>query len=279
MSKLLSARGYRGRLRCSTGGRCRGHRLPSRRGEGPAPAGASPCGHPRSVSKLKAWMLVLPMDTLALSAPAMWMPQHAKGFLAMAALSSAAQRGGRYRARLHVSVLDELPILLGRMLAAGGIVATVFAIRHEQTEVTTFLATAVVGMGLVVLGRILSNQIILLGRRRRIVAHRTVIVGGGTLASELLTLLNRYPQYGLLPCRVRRRPRVLEANAVSRRLGARNELEDVVRRTAAPTSMLVADSELPESQVLDAVRQPRPARRGRHERSTSAPVLPSDRDR
>jgi exopolysaccharide biosynthesis polyprenyl glycosylphosphotransferase len=215
-----------------------------------------PIGWLRSARRIQAWVLVLLVDTLALSAPAVWMPQHAKGFLSMAALSLVLlNASGRYRARLHISVLDELPILLGRLLAAGGIVATVFAIQHEQTEVTTFLATAVVGMGLVVLGRILSNQIILLGRRRRIVAHRTVVIGGGTLAAELLTLLDRYPRYGLFPVGFVYDHESCEASAVNRRLGGVHELEDVVRRSAADV-VIVADSELPESEVLGAIRRP-----------------------
>ena len=51
--------------------------------------------------------------------------------------------GGRYRARLHLSVLDELPTLLGRLLTAAAVVATVIALRHEQDAVTTFLVNAV----------------------------------------------------------------------------------------------------------------------------------------
>ena len=145
-------------------------------------------------------MVVLPVDALALSAPALWVPQHAKGFLAMALLGLVLlTEGGRYRARLHISVLDELPDILRRALAAGAIVATAFALMHEASEVAAFLATALVGIGLLVAGRVVTNQLILIGRRRRLVAHRTLIVGSGPVAADLTVLLTAHPQYGLFP--------------------------------------------------------------------------------
>ena len=137
----------------------------------------------RSVTKLQAWMLVLPVDVLALCIPVIWAPGSYKAFLSMAALSLLLLTGGgRYRARLHVSVLDELPVLLSRLFAAGAVIATVFAVRHEEIAITVFLESALIGMIALIIGRILTSQIILLGRRRRIVAHRTVIVGGGAKA-------------------------------------------------------------------------------------------------
>ncbi|MEU7811059.1 sugar transferase [Pseudonocardia sp. NPDC049154] len=227
--------------------------------EGPAPK-VRPVAGVRSAKRIKAWMLVLPVDLLALSAPAIWVPQHAKGVLSMAALSLLLLTGGgRYRARLHVSVLDELPIILGRLLAAGAIVATVFALRHEQAEVTGFLVSAVVGIGLVVAGRVVTNQLILLGRRRRVVAHRTVIVGGGMLGAELAGLLTRYPQYGLFPVGFVDEQEGCPAGSVSHRLGGVGDLARVVRSTASDV-VIVADDDTSESRLLDVLRHPDCAR-------------------
>lgn len=226
----------------------------------PAPPPLRPDVRPiagiRSAAKLRAWMLVLPVDALALSAPAVWAPEHAKGFLAMAVLAVLMLTGGgRYRARLHVSVLDELPLVLGRLLAAGAIVATVFALLHQQAEVTAFLATALAGIGLVIAGRALTNQLILLGRRRRIVAHRTVIIGGGVVAAELAVLLNRYPQYGLFPVGfVEEDGDRAVAGAPSTRLGGVDDLERVVRATSADV-VIIADGDLSESLLLDVLRR------------------------
>ena len=76
--------------------------------------------------------------------------------------------GGRYRARLHLSVLDELPSLLGRLLTAGAVVAIVIALRHEQESVTAFLVNASIAIGLVVVGRVVTGHLISAGRRCRV---------------------------------------------------------------------------------------------------------------
>lgn len=211
----------------------------------------------RSAAKLRAWMLVLPVDAIALSAPAIWAPEHAKGFLAMAALAVVLLTdGGRYRARLHISVLDELPFVLGRLLTAAALVAAVFALLHQQTEVTEFLATAVFAIGLVIAGRVFTNQLILLGRRRRVVAHRTVIIGGGVVAAELSVLLERHPQYGLFPVGfVDDEDEQSVAGGVATRLGAVDDLDVIVRRTAADV-VIIADGELSDSLLLDVLRRP-----------------------
>jgi exopolysaccharide biosynthesis polyprenyl glycosylphosphotransferase len=209
-----------------------------------------------SATGLSAWMIVMPVDALALAAPAIWAPQHAKGFLAVAVLGLVLLTdGGRYRARLHISVLDELPFILGRLLAAGGIVATAFALLHQPREIATFLAVGLAGIGLVVVGRMVTNQIVLLGRRRRVVAHRTVIVGGGVVAVELVTLLNRYARYGLLPIGFVDDEEHPVAVAVSRRLGAVADLDTVVRETGAEV-MIIAGGELSDELLLDVLRRP-----------------------
>jgi exopolysaccharide biosynthesis polyprenyl glycosylphosphotransferase len=207
----------------------------------------------RWAGKTKAWMVVLPVDVLALSAPIIWLPQHARGILAMAALSMLLlSGGGRYRARLHVSVLDELPIVLGRLLTACAVVATVFALRHEQAEVTIFLGTALIGMGLVVAGRVLTSQLILLGRRRRIVAHRAVIVGGGIQAAELAILLKRYPQYGLFPVGFVDDGEMCAASAASVWLGRGDDLDRVVQETSSEV-VIFADGDYSEAHLLDVL--------------------------
>jgi exopolysaccharide biosynthesis polyprenyl glycosylphosphotransferase len=201
-------------------------------------------------------MVVLPVDALALSAPALWAPQHAKGFLAMALLGLVLlTAGGRYRARLHISVLDELPDILRRALAAGAIVATAFALMHEASEVAAFLATALAGIGLLVGGRVFTNQLILLGRRRRLVAHRTLVVGGGPVAADLAVLLAAHPQYGLFPVGFVDQGGSGLANAVSTRLGYVDDLSSIVAQTRADV-ILLADDEFSDELLLDVLRQP-----------------------
>ena len=146
------------------------------------PGRAQAVGRPESWSALRrspAWMLVLSVDAAAVALPALWQPQYAKAFLAMAVLAVALlSGGGRYRARLHLSVLDELPTLVGRLLVAVALVSLVFALRHDGAGVTAFLVATLGSLALVVAGRILTTRIVLVARRRRLVSHRVVLVGG-----------------------------------------------------------------------------------------------------
>ncbi len=154
-----------------------------------------------------------------------------------------------------MSVLDELPIVFSRLLVAVAIVATVFAIRHEEIAITVFLESALIGMIAVIAGRTVTSHIILIGRRRRIVAHPTVIVGGDDRALELAVLLNRYPQYGLHPVGLVGDSAVDPGRILYPHLGALEDLESLVRATSADV-IIVADAGLSEAKVLDVIRQP-----------------------
>jgi exopolysaccharide biosynthesis polyprenyl glycosylphosphotransferase len=143
-------------------------------------------------------MLVPPVDAVMLTLPALWAPSHTKAVVAVAALTLLLLTSGRcYRARLHLSVLDELPWLIARFSTAVAIVATFKALRHEREAVAAFLVLSLLTAALLLLGRVLTTQGVLWSRRRGWVAHSTVIVGSGPIATELVAILDRYPRYGL----------------------------------------------------------------------------------
>ncbi len=201
-------------------------------------------------------MVVLPIDLLLLLAPLLWTPQQMKATIAMALLSLLLLTGGgRYRARLHLSILDELPVLLARLLTAAAAIATVIALRHEQEDVTTFLVNAAIVIGLVVLGRFVSTRIIAWSRKRRITDHRTVLIGGGALAAELTQILIRHPRYGLSVAGFVDDGADCVAEAVTSKLGGLEELDAAVARAGADV-ILIADGDFSERRLLDVVRSP-----------------------
>ncbi|GLZ51696.1 sugar transferase [Actinomycetospora sp. NBRC 106378] len=210
-----------------------------------------------SARGIAAWMIVPPVDAVMLLLPLLWAPEHFKAIVLMAAVSIALLFGaGRYRARLHLSVLDEIPTLLGRLLTAAAVVATLFALVNQTAEVGPFLGLLLGTIGLVLAGRFLTTTLILTARRRRIVAHKTIIVGGGVRAAEMATLLNRYPQYGLVPLGfVDDDGDGAEAGRVIGHLGEVQDLELLVPATGADV-LLVADGNLAETELLDIVRSP-----------------------
>lgn len=206
--------------------------------------------------RLRAWMLVLPVDAVMLMAPALWAPQQFKAHITMSLLFVVlVTRGGRYRARLHLSVLDELPGLLTWLLTCAALVATVSALRHDTEAVTSFLDNAAIAVCMVVTGRLATTWLINWSRRRRLSVHPTVVVGGGPLAAELVRILNRYPRYGLTVTGFVEDGPQNNAAGLTQRLGGTAELDDIVRATGANV-LLVADGDLSERILLDAVRTP-----------------------
>jgi exopolysaccharide biosynthesis polyprenyl glycosylphosphotransferase len=186
----------------------------------------------------------------------LWAPQQRKAIFTMAVLALLVVTGGRrYRARLHLSVLDDLPGLIGRLLTAAALVATVIALRHEQESVTTFLVNTATCVGLVVLGRVATTQLIGWSRRHRITAHPTLLIGGGPLSAELARILQRNPRYGLAVVGFVDDGTECVAEAAVPQLGHLNELDRVVGETGVD-ALLIADGNLSERYLVDAVRTP-----------------------
>lgn len=201
-------------------------------------------------------MVVLPVDAALLLVAVLWTPDQARAAAAMAVCSVLLLTGGgRYRARLHLSVLDDLPTLFTRLLSAAALVAAVIALRHDQDAVTTFLVNVTICTGLVVVGRFGTTALIAWSRRRGFTTHRTVIVGGGPLAAELAQILEEHPGYGLVPVGFVDDGRQCIAEVVIPRLGVLADLDHVTNAAGADV-VLVADGVFSERALLDAVRTP-----------------------
>lgn len=206
------------------------------------------------IRRVRAWMVLIPVDALLLAAPALWTPTQWKASLSFSALSVLFITGAeRYRARLHASVLDEVPTLLGKLLMAAAVVATIIALRHDQHGVVVFLQNVAIAAGLVVAGRVATTSLVVWSRRAGLTSHRTVLVGGGPLAAELASKLNENRRYGLAVVGfVDDGPRGI-AEAIVPRLGRLQDLDRVVRETSADV-LLLADGDYSEVDTHDAVR-------------------------
>ena len=209
---------------------------------------------------VRAWMVVLPVDVVLLALPALWAPLQARAHVSMALLGLALLTGGgRYRARLHLSVLDELPALVGRLLTAGAIVAIFIALRHEQDSVVAFLVNALLAIGLVIAGRLVTSQLISTGRRARVTRHRTILIGGGALAAELTQILHDHPRYGLSVVGFVDDGPDCVAGAFTPQLGGLTDLDAAIAAHRADV-LLIADGDFAERMLLDVVRTPAASR-------------------
>jgi exopolysaccharide biosynthesis polyprenyl glycosylphosphotransferase len=108
------------------------------------------------------------------------------------------QHADLYRPRLSLSILDDVPAVVGRSLAAGA-GAMVLGGLNDGVAGTTRLWTAVVFAGLCLLGRMFAYSGIRAARRRHRLRQRTLLLGAGTLAGSLAGNLLAHPEYGLTP--------------------------------------------------------------------------------
>ncbi|MGB2567551.1 sugar transferase [Micromonospora citrea] len=206
--------------------------------------------------RLRAWMMTAPIDVIALLAPLLLTQNYWRGTLVNAGLTVALfAAGGLYRPRRHVSFLDEMPILGGRLLASGAVVAIVAAERHDSVPyVSGFMQGVALSAGLVMIGRACSRSILVVARRRRWVEHNAIVIGGGPIGAELARLLRRYPQYGLrfVGC----------VDASSRQgvaalplIGTLDDLEQLARLLECEV-LIIADPDCPESTLMEILLRP-----------------------
>jgi exopolysaccharide biosynthesis polyprenyl glycosylphosphotransferase len=208
----------------------------------------------RFLSRIRAWMVVPVVDFAMILAPLAWRPRQIDAIVALAVLSMLLlTEGVRYISRLHLSVLDELPSIVARLLTAVAAVSAAILYVHQKSQVLIFLETACQAVVLVIVGRVITTRLIALGRRSGISKHHTVMIGGGPVATELARTLAQHKEYGLtldgfvddadhcpaeeyLPC-----------------LGRLADLDMAVVTTGGDT-LLVADGSFEECALIDAVR-------------------------
>jgi exopolysaccharide biosynthesis polyprenyl glycosylphosphotransferase len=211
----------------------------------------------RRMRPLRAWMLSLPIDFVAAAIPAFWFTAYWKGILAMAALTVIlCAAGGQYRGRRHLSFLDELPSLTGRLLAASAVVAVVFAERHDSVQnVGSFMRSVSVVVLLVLLGRLITRNMVLLARRRKWASHGALILGHGPVAVELARLLRRHPQYGLRFAGFVDDAPPDDSGMKGSWAGDLESLESLVAATETDV-IILADTTVLEDRLMEIVRRP-----------------------
>ncbi|MEO3760969.1 sugar transferase [Mycobacterium sp. B14F4] len=209
------------------------------------------------LSRIRAWMLVPPVDFALLLAPVVWRPHQVVAVLAMAVVGTALLTGGaRYQARLHLSVLDELPAILTRLLTAAAIVASVMMLISQEPGVIAFLESACQAAALVIFGRLITTRLIAFARRRGITSYDTVLIGGGSIAAELARILRDYPAYGLRVKGFVDDTDDTPTRDIVPRLGRLADLDSIVATTDAHF-LLIADGAFEERALTNAVRTER----------------------
>lgn len=121
------------------------------------------------------------------------------GLVTLTLVLLSYQAGRLYRPRLSLSLLDDLPALCGRALAVTAAVLVVAEVLPFGWPETGLLRAAALGLAVLLAARGLGYSMIRAARARRLVTHRTLVVGDDPVARSLATLMLEHPEYGLNP--------------------------------------------------------------------------------
>jgi exopolysaccharide biosynthesis polyprenyl glycosylphosphotransferase len=163
--------------------------------------------------------------------------------------------GHLYSPRLHISLLDEAPALLGRLATAIGIVALFLSVSNGRS-VRHYLILACIGASLHLVLRGIVFAFLRMARKRGLVSHRTVFLGGGVVTQKLAATLRMHPEYGLraVGCVDRTRP-VPETEEVAPWLGTTDNLEQILNKHGV-NILIIAFGNEKEENLVELIRQP-----------------------
>lgn len=143
------------------------------------------------------WVLLL-SDVLCLMLPSLvWGREIIAAMIATAATVWLFRSADLYRPKLQAVMLDQLPTLVGRMLAAIGFTVVVLAVLGDSPQLERFLGVMLVGAVLMIAGRVAVFACVRFARRNGRARHRTIIIGSGVLAERIATSLEHGQSYGL----------------------------------------------------------------------------------
>lgn len=166
---------------------------------------------------------------------------------------------GLHRPRLSLSVLDDLPNLLGRWLAAAalavlGQIAWSQAIWRDYVINWGFLWGAVTTGVTVIVLRAAGYAMVRRLRSRGLVQHRTVVVGAGRVGAQVAEILQGHPEYGLHPIGfLDDDPPEFDSILPLPVLGGAQSLTEILQERRV-NNVVVAFSSMRESEMVNIIR-------------------------
>lgn len=158
------------------------------------------------------------------------------------------QAGGLYNSRLSLSLLRDLPSLLGRGLVAAAVVAVV-----RRPEGAYLADAGLLGVCLVVFLRGIAYGVVRRCRTSGLVEHRALILGAGRVGTKLAELLEIHPEYGLSPIGFLDDQPLGSDERTTPVLGRPEELAEAIRRFHVKV-VIVAFGWLREPQMVAVLR-------------------------
>jgi exopolysaccharide biosynthesis polyprenyl glycosylphosphotransferase len=167
--------------------------------------------------------------------------------------------GGLYRSRLSPSLLDDLPLMSGRLLVALALTMTGQLILNQLRFAVgsvdyKLLIAAVVFLLVSVCLRSTAYALVRYARRTGRIAHRTLILGAGRVGTYLAESLSQHPEYGLQPIGFLDVDPPREGVTASHRMLGRPEQLVEVLLDHKVRNVVVAFGTMREAEMVDIIR-------------------------
>jgi exopolysaccharide biosynthesis polyprenyl glycosylphosphotransferase len=161
--------------------------------------------------------------------------------------------GGLYRSRLYLSVLDDLPSMIGRAIVAGALSTAVGVLENQWASRSILYFTGAFAV-LQVVTRSVVFVVARRARKARRVRHRTLILGGGEVGALLARTLIDRPETGLDPIGfLDDDPLLSLADWPVPHIGSNADLVDIVTSRGVD-HIVVAFGSAREAAVVDVLR-------------------------
>lgn len=162
---------------------------------------------------------------------------------------------GLYRSRLSLSLLDDLPYLVGAVVVGAALKLMLFGLVPGVDSPSRQVVHASVLLASVCVLRWLAYWVVRTARASGLIEHRTAIVGAGKIGIQLAGMLREHRYYGLHPVGfVDSRPRAEDLPLLQAPLlGGHDDLSRVIREHAV-RDVIVAFGEARESDLVDILR-------------------------
>ena len=203
------------------------------------------------------WTLISSIDFIGLGVvPALTRTNGRMPLLFMALVAILLfQSKGLYRPHLNLSVLDDIPALIPRSVAAALAVGLVVGVVGLRPTVGIFAVLAAVGIGAQLLLRGVLYAVLRHWRAAGVATQNCLIIGGGAISTELGKTLADRPGYGLRVVGfLEDDPRCGGDDRVAPLLGHTKDLHRVVAEQNAQT-LIVAFGGFSDETVVASLRE------------------------
>jgi exopolysaccharide biosynthesis polyprenyl glycosylphosphotransferase len=166
---------------------------------------------------------------------------------------TAFQTQSLYASRLTLSVIDQLPTILGGVAAALGFMVVLTGL-PAVTQPGALLQLGSLLAGAAVLGRATTAALVRAARRRGVVHYRALVMGCGPTAARVAKVLDEHPEHGLRVVGFIGSPDDATPGVVDRIVEKDYEEMSAAAAEHQATVVIIVMSEVPSEPVLETLR-------------------------